>query len=50
MLALLLDDSLVLIMRTDPNPDKIHSVLDCQCLVMRPSPDGPKLANLFKVQ
>jgi len=27
-LALLLDDALILIMRTDPNPDEIRSIFD----------------------
>ena len=43
MVALLLDDSLVLIMRTDPNPDEIHYVFDCQCPVIRPSPHDQSL-------
>jgi hypothetical protein len=48
LLALLLDDSLILIMRTDPNPDEVRSILDCQRPVMRPSPHGPQLADLFE--
>jgi hypothetical protein len=48
-LALLLDESLILIMRADPNPGKIRPVLDCQRPVIRPSPHGPKLADLFEM-
>jgi hypothetical protein len=45
----LLDESFILIMRTDPNPDEIGSILNCQRPVMRPHPDGPELANLFEM-
>jgi hypothetical protein len=48
-LALLFDDSLVLIMRADPYPDEILPVLNRQRSVVGPSSHGPKLANLFKV-
>jgi hypothetical protein len=48
-LALLFDESLILIMRTDPNPDEIRSILDCKRPVMRSGSHGPKLADLFKV-
>ena len=49
-LALLLDASLVLIMRSDPNPNEICPVLNGQRPVMRANPHGPQLANLFEVQ
>jgi hypothetical protein len=45
----MLDESLILIMRTDPNPDEIRPILDCQRPVMRPNPHGPQLANFFEV-
>jgi hypothetical protein len=48
-LVLLLDESFVLVMRTDPNPDEIHAVLYCQCPMMRTGPHRPKLANLFEM-
>ena len=49
-LALLLDASLVLIMRSNPNPNEICPVLNGQLPVMRANPHGPQLANLFEVQ
>jgi hypothetical protein len=48
-LALLFDQSLILIMRTDPNPNEILSVLDCKRPVMSPGSRGPKLSDLFEV-
>ena len=48
LLALLLDDSLILIMRTDPNPDEVRSILDCQRPVMRPALTDHSLPTFFK--
>jgi hypothetical protein len=45
----LFDDPLVFIMRTDPDPDEVLSVLNGECPVMRASSRRPKLANLFEV-
>jgi hypothetical protein len=49
LLGLLFDESLILVMRTDPHPDELYPILDCQRPVMRPSSDGPKLADFFEV-
>jgi hypothetical protein len=49
-LALLLNKSLILIVRPDPNPDEIRAILDSQRSMMRPCPYGPKFANLFEVE
>ena len=47
--ALLLDKSLIFVVRTDPDPDEIRVILDGQRSVMRTSPDRPELANFFEV-
>jgi len=49
-LALLLDDPLVFVMQTNPNPYEIDLILNCKSTVVRPDPGRLKLANLFKVQ
>ncbi len=48
-LTLLLDEPLVFVMGTDPDPDEIPLVLHGQGSMMRPGPHGPELADLFEV-
>jgi len=40
-LALLFDQSLILVMRTYPDPDKIRTILHCEGAVIDPDPRGP---------
>ena len=49
-LALLLNESLILIVWPDPDPDKIRAIFDCQRSMMRPCPYGPKFANFFEME
>jgi hypothetical protein len=48
-LALLFDESLILIVGTDPNPDEIHPVLDRKRPIMRSGSRRPKFADLFEM-
>ena len=37
-------------MRTDPDPDKLRTILDCEGAVIDPDPRGPQLSDLLEMQ
>jgi len=45
--ALLSDQSLILVMRTDPDPDKVRTLLHCEGAVIEADPHGPQLFPTF---
>ena len=49
-LALLFDQSLILVMRTDPDPDKVRTVLHGEGAVIDPDPRGPQLPDFLETQ
>lgn len=49
-LTLLFDDSLILVMRTDPDPDKVHTVLHRERAMIDPSSRGPHYPDFLEMQ
>jgi hypothetical protein len=49
-LALLFDDSLILVMGANPDPNDIFAIFHSESSVMDPNSDGPHVPNLFEMQ
>ena len=44
------DQPLVLVMRTDPDPNKVRTILHCEGAVIDPDPHGPQLSDFLEMQ